>query len=104
MRNSSRTQDDESNYLKYMGRNLNKDRSKDRNLPYQDTFDNGGMDINEPLASSRYRNTEINDHRSENTEKSDKETTSRRVRHHRNISHASFPSDDSDTEQGEIKS
>jgi hypothetical protein len=102
MRHSCRTHNEDSKYLKYMGRNLNRDHSNERNLPYQDTFDNGGMDVNEPLASARYRNSENNNDRSETTEKNEREPITRKVRHHRNISHASFPSDDSDTEQGEF--
>ena len=71
---------------------------KERNLPYQDTFDNWGTDMNEPLASSRYKNIQNWRNDSVSTERSNERP--KRFRHHRNISHASFPSEDSDEEKG----
>lgn len=68
---------------------------KSKNLPYHDTFDNGGTDYNEPLASARYKNLHTTENDSISTERGRGGPVTSRVRHHRNISHNSFPSEDS---------
>jgi hypothetical protein len=72
-----------------------------RNLPYQDTFDNGGTDVNEPLASARYKNSVYDCNDSVSTEKSQERNGPKKVRHHRNVSHCSYSSQDSEFEKGE---
>jgi hypothetical protein len=77
---------------------------KGGNLPYQDTFDNGGTDINEPLASARYKNSTNYRNDSVSTEKSHNEKEKRKPRHFRNISHQSFSSDNSQNDRGSYDS
>lgn len=55
--------------------------------------------MNQPLSSARYQHVNVmND--STSTEKSKIAPTTQRARHHRNISHASFPSDNSEDSRG----
>ena len=94
-----------SNYSKIMEENVpninnwfdnkNARNSKCRaDIPYQDTFDNWGTNYGQPLASARYQHINtIND--SWCSDQNRDVAITHRVRHHRNISHASFPSDDS---------
>lgn len=95
-----------SNYSKLMEENIanintyyendNMKNNKIRtNIPYQDTFDNCGANFNQPLASARYQHLNtINDSWSSDQNKDVAST--HRIRHLRNISHASFPSDESE--------
>lgn len=53
-----------------MGEETSYLNTKENNLPYQDTFDNGGTDINEPLASARYRHKTVDRDDSISTERS----------------------------------
>ena len=76
------------------------ERENNKNLPYQDTFDNGGTNYKEPLASARYKNLQITENDSTSTERGRNGPITSRIRHHRNISHNSFPSDDSDHADG----
>jgi len=103
-RNGSQTHNNvKPSYISFSKRNPSKESSTNRNLPYQDTFDNGGMDENEPLASSRYKNVQNQRDNSISSGRSNEKTITHRVRHHRNISHASFPSDNSEEERGRLK-
>jgi hypothetical protein len=83
----------------YYARDSSCTKNPESNLPYQDTFDNGGVDDKEPLASARYRSSVTYRDDSVSTNKSKDAPITQRVRHHRNISHASFPSENSDDEE-----